>query len=347
VWISPNRHLVRELQSRGFASFYRWSLKGIRASVRAGLYVVNDNTSDVQFSLSGGARILNLWHGVGLKNVRYGAHVGFGAALQARARNPVWRVRNMRRFETPDWVLATSPEMARDFFARCFRVPVNRAPALGYPRLDVVLDAGLRKLAASFGDRRALEQPGTSKRILYVPTLRDSETDLLQRALPDLSKLAEALRAQDAEMFVKLHPKMAVRHSQGDGLPPNIRIIPADLDIYPDLHSFDALITDYSSLFFDFIYARPGGVVLYTYDFDRYRATERDLAWDYDEVTAGTRANDFAALCDAIEQGRVFDQLDPAKLARIRKRFWGGEPQLPTASEKIFEYMLAQQRIPN
>jgi CDP-glycerol glycerophosphotransferase (TagB/SpsB family) len=184
---------------------------------------------------------------------------------------------------------------------------------------------------------------GTTKTLIYVPTLRDQGTYQLANALPDLAALSSALEAQNAELLLKLHPKMKLQERFAHKLPHNIRILPTELDIYPVLHDFDVLITDYSSLFFDYIFAKSAGVILYTPDFDEYTATERDLAWDYDDVTIGVRANDFRHLCDVIRNGQAFQPLEPAKLALLRERFWDGEAHRPTASQRIVDYLLEQQ----
>jgi CDP-glycerol glycerophosphotransferase (TagB/SpsB family) len=229
------------------------------------------------------------------------------------------------------------------FFGRCFGLPVERAPALGYPRLDVVVEEQLKRLGRSFDDYSLLERRDLgTKHIIYVPTLRDESADFLRGALPDLDRLSTALEIQKAQLFLKLHPKMKVNSGTNMDLPSNINILPADLDIYPVLHDFDVLITDYSSLFYDYIYARSSGVVLYTYDINEYTATERDLAWSYDEATVGVRAGTFVELCEAIRSGQAFADLDPAQLALLRKRFWGGQPGSSTASEKIVHYLLAR-----
>jgi CDP-glycerol glycerophosphotransferase (TagB/SpsB family) len=342
VWITRKRRLARELRARGLVSYFRWSPRGIHAAARAAVYIVNDNSSDINFNLSGGAKIFNLWHGVGLKNVRFGAQVGSGAVLRSKPQNSFWKIRNMRRFETPDWILATSPEMAEEFFARCFQVPLTRAPALGYPRLDVALDEELRQLGGSFQNNSVIKGQGFARKLLYGPTLRAEGADFLANALPDLPRLSEALRKQQSELFIKIHPKMAHRTRVDGGLPDNIVILPPDFDIYPFLHSFDALITDYSSIFFDYIYARSNGVLLYTFDLKEYKATERDLAWDYDQATIGVRADNFTALCEILADGRIFDALEPEKLAKLRERFWGGEPRLPTASEKVVDFLISR-----
>ena len=71
-----------------------WSGDGLRTAARAGVYFVNDSSSDVNFPLSSGAVIFNLWHGVGLKNVLFGAKVGVSARLAGKRRltgDNAWR----------------------------------------------------------------------------------------------------------------------------------------------------------------------------------------------------------------------------------------------------------------
>jgi CDP-glycerol glycerophosphotransferase (TagB/SpsB family) len=339
VWISEDEELAQRLRARGMEAHGRWSGEGLKTAARAGVYFVNDNSSDVNFPLSSGAVIFNLWHGVGLKNVLFGAKVGVSARLGGKRPGYFQRIRNMRRLQRPDWVLSTSPEMSGAFFARCFDVPVARAPALGYPRLDPQLDAQLRALAVDGSDYSALDRQGVRRTILYAPTLRESGSNFIESALPDLKRLSAAVAAQDAHLFLKLHPKMPLALPQDANLPANISLLPEDMDLYPILDRFDALVTDYSSLFLDYIASQSAGVVLYTFDHENYLRSERDLAWDYDQATVGVRARDFAELCAVIEDGRAFGSLDPAKLAGLRERFWGGPLQLPLASERIVDFL--------
>ena len=345
VWITQDARLVRQLRSKGMQAHSRWSSEGLRTAARAGVYFVNDNASDVNFPLSRGSVIFNLWHGVGLKNVLFGAKVGVSATLAGKRRTYLQRIRNMRRLQRPDWVLSTSPEMSRDFFARCFDVPLERAPALGYPRLDPQLDEKLRAAATSMGDYSSLEAQGAKRRLLYAPTLRESGSHFLDRALPDLERLSSALTEQGAHLYLKLHPKMSEALPNGIKLPSNLTLLPESMDLYPVLDRFDALVTDYSSLFFDFIACRSEGVVLYTFDHEDYVRAERDLAWDYDEATVGVRAHDFSELCAIVGDGRAFAPLEPAKLAELRERFWGGPLQPPLASQRIADFLARDAQV--
>jgi len=346
VWIGGSTALVRDLRARGYEAHRRWSPKGMTRAARAGIFFVNDNSSDINFALGGGAAVFNLWHGVGLKNVGRGATIGFNADLLRRERNPFLRIRTMRRFERPDWILATSQGTAASFFARCFGVPPSRAPALGYPRLDPMVDRRLKQLALGFARYDEVDEAARafSRVLLYAPTVRTDDASLLARALDDPERVSSALAAQDAVLLLKLHPRSMPQSGWAEGLPPNIRLLHEDLDIYPVLDRIDALVTDYSSLFFDYIFFRSSGVVLYTFDFDTYVVKDRDLAWDYGEVTVGVRAETLDQLCDAIRSGVAFAPLDPAKLARLRRHFWDGSPR-QAASERIISYVAEQARL--
>ena len=112
--------------------------------------------------------------------------------------------------------------------------------------------------------------------------------------------------------MLKLHPFLAARMS---GLSaPNILQVSPVSDIYPLLSHFDVLLTDYSSIFFDYLLLdRP--IVFYPYDMDSYRSG-RELLFDYDAMTPGPRAVDFDGLLAVIEATLT----QPDTFAAERKR---------------------------
>ena len=101
--------------------------------------------------------------------------------------------------------------------------------------------------------------------------------------------LDQALEANRGVLYCKLHP--------GDraGLPDLsqlscIRILPSNADPYPLLRHTHALISDYSSIFFDYLLLdRP--LVFYPYDLEAYRTRSRGLYDDYHHVTPGPKAS--------------------------------------------------------
>lgn len=340
TWLTGSASTHRMLRERGYRSELRWSLAGVRAAVTARYHVVANDGSDTCFAFTGGAAVVNLWHGVGIKNILRGARVGENAALFARRWRPDSYLRSLHRFRRPALVLSTSPTMT-EHFARCFDVPQQRCPQLGYPRLDPLVDEAFRALCLSFGDYASLERLRAGRTLyLYAPTLRDDDGDLLTEALPDVAALSQALRATNGLLLLKLHPFTSARVGDDVAQADNIALWPAGLDLYPVLDEVDCLITDYSSLLYDYVAFADAGVVIYAYDYDRYVAKDRDLAFPFEDNVLGQRAGSFAELCEVLGSGAALAGLAPDRLAAIRSRFWGSpEPPRSPASPAIVEFL--------
>lgn len=338
VWMTGSRSTYELLRSRGYRCEMRWSLAGLVAGVTARFHVVANDGSDTCFAYTGGAQLLNLWHGVGIKNVVRAVRVGHHADLLAGRWRPDAFLRSMPRFRRPELVLATSPVMA-EHFARCFDVPLARCPVLGYPRLDPFVDEQFRELCLSFGDYDALRRlVGGRTTYLYAPTIRDDDQDFLSEAIPDFAALSRALRPTDGVLLLKLHPFTSAQVGAVVADLDNIVVWPPDLDLYPVLTEMDCLITDYSSLLYDYIAVADSGVVVYAFDYDRYIAKDRDLAFPLEDNILGQRADSFDQLCQVLGSGAALAALPEQRLATIRTRFWGSaHPPRQLASAAIAE----------
>lgn len=341
VWLTGSAQTRRLLREHGYRCEMRWSPAGMATAARALYHVVANDGSDTCLPFTGGARVVNLWHGVGIKNILRGARVGANARLYRRLWRPDVHLRSMHRFRRPALVLATSPTMA-EHFARCFDIPLERCPQLGYPRLDPVVDEGSRALALPFGDYAALRRRCAGRTVyLYAPTLRDDDADAFTEAVPDLAALSEALRPTDGLLLLKLHPFTSARVGEEVAATDNIAVWPADLDLYPVLDEVDCLVTDYSSLLYDHIAVSGSGVVLYAYDYERYVAQDRDLAFPFEESTTGQRAATFEQLLAVLRSGAALAPLPEERLAALRERFWGEPgPVREPASPAVADFVL-------
>jgi CDP-glycerol glycerophosphotransferase len=66
-------------------------------------------------------------------------------------------------------------------------------------------------------------------------------------------------------------------------------------DVYPLLPLCDLLITDYSSIFFDFLLLdRP--MIFFAYDLDKYLAEDRAMYFEYDSITPGVKCHNYDEL---------------------------------------------------
>ncbi|HET7325011.1 MAG TPA: CDP-glycerol glycerophosphotransferase family protein [Halococcus sp.] len=290
VWLSRNQQVIEELQARGYEAYHADSARGILTNLRAGVAFVSHGIGDVNKWCCGGATTVSLWHGVGLKTVGWDYGLKTHRPLLWLRRELVWRL-----FTHPDWVVVTSDAMVAPF-SSAFRMDHDRILVTGYPRNDALtgtVESNFETADIYDMCRRLYEN---STVFIYTPTYRE-ETDQYVRDHLDLAALDQRLADLDAYLILKLHPweemDIATEFSR-------IIVMAPQLDVYPLLKHTDVLITDYSSIYFDYLLLdRP--VVFYPFDLEEYRAA-RGFYLDYEAVTPGPMATDFDGLMECIEQ---------------------------------------------
>lgn len=325
VWVSRNRQTLQQLRQTGFEAVHPASVRGLWLAVRAGAYFVNCDAGDVGFLLSKGAVFVNLWHGIPLKKIGYDderrAKQRPAPLGSARLRLDRWL--NPRKAFRYDRVLSTSDYVTRYSFASAFDVLEADCLALGYPRTDILLASEAE--AAAHVQRfepalsALLEEIGAARVFLYAPTWRDSGEDFVVAAGLDFADLNRRLVQQDAYLLLKMHPYTKLDLSSLNGLD-RIRVLPRDMDLYPLMRHVDVLITDYSSIYFDYLLLnRP--VVFFCFDLAHYLNDCRSFYLEYDQVTPGIKAHNYAELCGALFEG-VPDRYQEERAA-VRAAFWG------------------------
>lgn len=311
VWLTTSRPTVRRLRDHGLAAVAYPSVEAFRLLATAGFHFVTDYGKKIPFR-SSRSYLVSLWHGVGVKNI---------GVNRAKNSGPLY-VDSIFR---PNFVVASSRRHA-ERFANSFRLPLKNCPILGTPRLDPAFDGELRSKASELEER---PDPDAFRGIvyLYAPTLRAGNRPFLHRALPDLQRLDAILRDRDARLYVKLHPTTLLRgrdilylRRAAKDLE-RIRIWPADVDLYGVLGSIDFLITDYSSTFADFLFAKPAGLILYPFDLAEYEGADRSFHIPYGLIE-GERADDFETLCGLIAAGAGASESNALACDRTRQAFW-------------------------
>ncbi|WP_309103221.1 CDP-glycerol glycerophosphotransferase family protein [Microbacterium sp.] len=257
-----------------------------RARGAARLLVVNDWLRR-RFSRKAGQTVLQTWHGTPLK--RLALHrPGFDPRRMAAV------VKESRRW---DVLLAQNPYSARilkkayAFFGR----PIWTE---GYPRNDALRGGDPAVVRAALGiqaDERVL---------LYAPTWRDDRSEMVDFVDPEL--LAEQA---DAVVLVRGHSRTLKPGRDRAGA----RVI--DVTGYPEtaqlLLAADGLITDYSSVMFDFsVTGKP--MYFLVPDLDHYRGELRGFYFDLAERAPGPLVHNqeelAAALADAGHEQRYAER---------------------------------------
>jgi len=317
VWISHNKAVVKHLQDNGCEAYYYHSPKAIWLALTAGVYIFDNYSKDINFWQSGGAVKVNLWHGVGNKRINQDN-------VHDKARHPKnlyesWCtfLRRMSDEKPSHYVLATSKAM-REYFSLAFKVPLEHVLMSGYPRNDMLFEScsikDVRTEAETALSEKIEELRQKHKIIVYLPTFRESETDFFK--VMDLTAFDKYLRDRDYIFLVKLHPKSKLKDAFASISSGNIICAESDIDVYTFLGKADMLVTDYSSVYSDYmLLGRP--VVAFDYDFERYSQDSRDCLIDQDEYMPELKAMDMQQLLDKIDE--AFES-DPQQSARIKSR---------------------------
>lgn len=237
-------------------------------------------------------------------------------------------------------VSLVSSNLARPLRALEFGVPLASVVATGTPRLERLGRTGRPPLAAPGG-----------KLVVWLPTYREAVRGVTRQdgvayagALPFPGVTAEdllrVLRPHGAQLWIRAHP-LAV---DLDGLPAQFRSASDDsleslgLTLYELLGQADLLITDYSSVWIDFLHVdRP--VVGSCYDLDEYRRS-RPLGHEpYEEWFPGPVCRDAPGFLAALDAALA----DPATGAERRRELrWLLSPVTPAGiSERVWRLALA------
>lgn len=219
-----------------------------------------------------------------------------------------------------DVLLSGSP-YATASFRSAFRF-TGRILEEGYPRNDLFSwpDAGervrhTRQRLGLDGDQRTI--------ILYAPTFRDDnrpDANWRHDLQLDIARLADEL-ADDHVLIVRFHP--LVRESMTSLITAHPDFV-IDGSSYNDIQELllisDVLITDYSSVFFDYsVLQRP--ILFFTYDLDRYRDELRGFYLDLESDAPGPLLPDNDAVLAALTDLDAVRDLYAERLRRFRDTY--------------------------
>lgn len=202
----------------------------------------------------------------------------------------------------------------------------------GYPRNDrlAVTDAGA--VAAA---RDLMGVDGSATVVLYAPTHREYFTGF--RPLLDIEELADAL-GPTVLLLIRAHYFYEAFDEAGtDTSHPRVRDVSAHPCVEDILLATDVLITDYSSVMFDYgVLDRP--IVVYAPDWDAYVRT-RGVTFDLIAEPPGIVATTQADLIDAFRTGAVWGDAASKARAQFRARFCALDDG--RAAERVVRHLFA------
>ncbi|MDJ0356572.1 CDP-glycerol glycerophosphotransferase family protein [Paenarthrobacter sp. PH39-S1] len=307
VWVLNDKDRIpQEMRSRENVIFVaRDTDLYLRYLATAG-YLINNNTFPPYFTRRKNQQYLNTWHGTPLKTLGRDIKNGFMDHRNA-ARN---------------FLHATHMIAPNRFTADCLIEKYDVAglfpgklAVTGYPRVDSTINTDQN---AKDDLRRRLGISVDRKVVLYAPTWRGSlgSTD---------SDNQQVLDTMACLMDLDCHPLFR-GHAMVAGTLENTALydflVPEDLDTNDLLSIVDVLITDYSSIFFDFM-ATGKPIVYFAYDLAEYSA-DRGLYFDL-ETMPGRVALETESLKEEVVRAMARDREPDQKYRQGMATFCGLE----------------------
>ncbi len=254
-----------------------------------------------------GQSVVQLWHGCGaFKKWGYStAEKKWGASKKELDRFPI--------HNTYTHVCVSSPEVSFAY-AEAFGCSENVVIPLGAPRTDIYFDPDFIKKSRGTIDEK-FPQINGRKIILYAPTFRgDSVGKSYIKNMLDVEKMSEKL-GNDYVLLVKQHPLTADKFSiEGSSFAFDIS---KDIAIETALCAADIVITDYSSLIFEYaLLERP--MIFFAYDLAEYEDA-RSFYFGYEGFVPGEIVVNTDEIISEVK--RLETDFDKEKIRRFRQDY--------------------------
>lgn len=252
-------HVFRKLFDRygfnnrvKFVQMYSKMHAEVMASAK---YLITDTSFSNWFVKRSEQVVINTWHGTPLKT------------LGKATANDYYDIANVQKnFLISDYLLYqndfTKEQMLRDYMIG--DIYEGTIVKYGYPRNEVFFEEeAISKVRTAF-------ELADKKVYAYMPTYRGNVRAVnksQEEEIADYLRRMDELLEEDELIYVNLHPYVANKINYDSFR--KIRPFPSSIETYEFLAACDALITDYSSVFFDYACTgRP--IYLFTYDEKEY-----------------------------------------------------------------------------
>lgn len=288
-------------------------------------YLINSTTFPSYFLRREGQVYVNTWHGTPLKTLGKDS-----AGSLAQHKNIQRNFVHATHLVSPNRYTSDKILESHDLDGLYSGTVIE----VGYPRIDTTLSAD--------GDvlRRKLMQEDPRPLLIFAPTWR-GEVGRVDSDVSRLVKDVQTLRfgvADKYKVMLRVHP-LTKRFLEGTDV--EALVVPEEIETNELLAVTDLLVTDYSSIFFDFLVTgRP--IVYYAHDLEHYRAS-RGMYLDLEQLP-GTTCKSTESLVEAVRTAENWWPEHQQKLAKARALYVGNDDG--DASRRVVDIVFEQKADP-
>lgn len=242
-------------------------------------------------NLKGSVKVIQLWHGTGTIK-KFGQDVNRGKLKELERRAN----RNITH-------LVVNNEKTAKLYANIFAVNIDKVYPLGLPKTDDIFNRKLKAKKDKINSDKTIVYRKYNismdkKLILYAPTFRDYKLSS-EEELEKVEGLAKLLPS-DYILGFRLHPHVA-------GLVKKRNIekvcdLSGDRDLASLIMASDILITDYSSIIFEYcITEKP--MIFFAYDLEEFLDHGRGFYEAYESYVPGPVVRTCTEVVEIIKEG--------------------------------------------
>ena len=312
------------------------SAKAYWIMLRSKVFVV-DNFSwmdNCRFQLFWRAKIIQIWHGIGFKKIQRSNKFFIQETSSLYRRFILNFVGKLPKYQA---LISTGEFFTKEFFKPAFLS--DHFIDTGYPRNDVIVNPEKYQNALINSDVETINKVAEMRKngiksLLYAPTFRDTGGDGISDGILDLEKLNQFALDNGFVFVFKLHPLPQYKSISGDFE----RIIWYDnvKDVYPFLPEVDGMISDYSSIYMDYILLnRP--IFFLLYDREKYETKDRELHTFFNDFLVGSISTNQQKLeQDLIYSFTTNDGFSEERTKIIEKSYLNTDDN---SSQRIFNFI--------
>ena len=293
IWLTSDEDFHEKLSQDGYEVYNSSSIRAKYYSLRAKYAPIDSSPGAIPWAYTGGATVIQMGHGIPLKT-----NLSSGDSWLER----------MISWKSADYAVFSSKAEKRHFQEYVEadsgsergwinnRLSAPHTLYTGYPKTDAIMNAVPKRAdPKTFKTDLSIEDQ-FSCTIGYFPTRREGHGLNLDEII-DVAQIEEVLRQNEATLLIKPHRQLSLNRNiiQSE----RIHSVEPDVDSHDFLTEVDILITDYSSIFFDFLFLnRP--IIFFVPDYSIYEDI-RGVHPNYENVLAGPQVNNIDELPKCIE----------------------------------------------
>jgi CDP-glycerol glycerophosphotransferase len=306
VWITKNKEVYKRLFSENKPVAMAYSLKGIRICLQASIAIVTNTIADFNQYCLNGVKEIWLWHGMPLKKIMMDDTFSGGTIRRKNYKI----IKKITGFIHP-WCdinpikTITSARFFIPFLSSAFRLKENNILCTGLPRCDWLFRPHREKIIDNIREK----YPGCTI-LFYMPTFRTAAwTGRVFNPFEgyefDKEELNKVLCGSNTVFLYK--PHFADSNIMlGIDYPRFIKIDDLDYDnLYCLLAQIDVLMTDYSSVYFDFLTLKKP-ILLAPFDYGEYIINARAHYFDYWTLMEGIKAKNWQDVMVIINEKKYY-----------------------------------------